>query len=418
MCEAVGELERLADEFRSGEARIRTAKLRERVAKITEERRARDAERNRRPPPDRVIDDLIFGRWPVKPDSADYFRLQVLDADATVGLEEHAHCDDDIDDHNALQEAEREARYARALIARQVYMESAATGTGRRDALSKRWTRYPPVADVDAANLAFIRRAAAKDAINASSLAKVVGALKARGIPIVCRMIRNGIPRRFVWREQQKRFVPGAQLQAEGPELTLLGPSEGLVKKHWNRLPIGDYVARLSFVTIPIKTITPSNQLSYVARFGLGEERILVTGDAGFVDFKARRGKYYPALLRALLPLHLIQVAHHAGNNAHFYRALIKADYPGQEARSLMLLSHATHDKYRPSKEFGMFVEEVRKDGDDVQLLFTSEPSAKKVQDYRDIIHPVVGTPPATVGDVRVGFDETRWQVLRHAVRA
>lgn len=35
---------------------------------------------------------------------------------------------------------------------------------------------------------------------------------------------------------------------------------------------------------------------------------------AGFVDFTRGKGKgFYPALLRSLLPSHVVQVAHHAG---------------------------------------------------------------------------------------------------------
>ena len=64
-----------------------------------------------------------------------------------------------------------------------------------------------------------------------------------------------------------------------------------------------------------------------------------------------------------------------------------------------------------------MFVEDVRREGDDVQLLFTSEPSAAKVRDYRDLIHPVVGAQ-STVGDVRVEFDGREWRVAKHAVKA
>ena len=419
ICQEIGELERRADDFRSGEGRIRTARLRERADALREEQSRRHEERNRPPPPERVIGDLASGRWTYeKRDPADEFRVHLLDADATLGLDgdEHTHADEEFVDEASVEEAERDARYGRAPLARHVYADAAATAHARGEAFKARWQHYPPVAEVDAGNLAFIRRAAAKDAINAISLAKVVSALKARGIPMVCRVIRDGTPRRFVWRAQQKRFVPGAQLASEGPDLMLLGPSEGLVKKHWSRLPIGDYLLRLASVATPIKTITPSNQLSYVARFGVGEEGVLVAGDAGCVDFKAKRGAYYPELLHALLPLHVIQVAHHAGNNAHFYRALLEADYPGQEAKSLLLVSHATHDKHRPSKEFGMFVEDVRREGDDVQLLFTSEPSAAKVRDYRDLIHPVVGAQ-STVGDVRVEFDGREWRVAKHAVK-
>ena len=86
------------------------------------------------------------------------------------------------------------------------------------------------------------------------------------------------------------------------------------------------------------------------------------------------------------------------------------------QAKSLLLVSHATHDKHRPSKEFGRFVEEVRKQGDGVQIIFTSEPSAGKVRDCRDIAHsPVWAT--GKVGALRGEFDGRAWRLVSHAVQ-
>jgi hypothetical protein len=114
-------------------------------------------------------------------------------------------------------------------------------------------------------DFAAIRKSAARDAINAISLANVVEALRAR--------VTNDQPshsrrptRRFVWRSESKRFEGGGGLSKGGLEITLLGPSEGLVRKHWNRLPIGSYAALARLAVIPIKGVTPSNQLSYVMR--------------------------------------------------------------------------------------------------------------------------------------------------------
>jgi hypothetical protein len=171
------------------------------------------------------------------------------------------------------------------------------------------------------------RRSTAKDAITAASLRKVVAALRSRKIPIVCRVIDNGLPRRFVWQRGVQRFVEGSQLLG-APDFNLLGPSRGLVKKHWDRLPIGDY-ARMTFhLLLPSKSIKPSNQLSYVLRLSFEGQGMLVSGDAGCVDFAPRRGpKFHKTLLDALLPLHVIQVAHHGGNNAQFYNVLLSAQY-------------------------------------------------------------------------------------------
>jgi hypothetical protein len=89
------------------------------------------------------------------------------------------------------------------------------------------WSERPERAAVDARGLAIIRKSAAKDAINAASLYKVVAALRRRNIPIVCRIIDDGFPRRFVWQRATQRFVEGKQLVG-APELKLLGPSRGL----------------------------------------------------------------------------------------------------------------------------------------------------------------------------------------------
>ncbi len=292
-----------------------------------------------------------------------------------------------------------------------------AVGPLDRD-LPKRWAADRARATSDALDLATIREAAARDAINAIALAEVVAALTARSIPIRCPIIADGTPAQFGWKAGERRFVASSTTRAMTPSLTLLGPSESLVRKHWSRLPLGDYLARSARARIPIQSITPSNQLSYVARFGFDGQGVLVSGDAGFVDFAPPRGEYYPALLDALLPLHVVQVAHHAGNNGHFYRAVLEAGYGDQEAGSLLLVSHATRDKHRPSREFAAFLERVlAADGAEPRVVFTSKPSAGKVRSFREAIHPVVGEPHL-VGDVRIGFDGDLWTVQRHAIRA
>jgi hypothetical protein len=272
----------------------------------------------------------------------------------------------------------------------------------------------PEAAQAQARSLANIRRAAAKDAINATALHAVMQALRARNIPVRSEIIPDGTPRRYSWREAERRFVPDAP-PSDGPELKLLGPSRALVRKHWNRLPVED-ASRVALAFFSeIKSITPSNQLSYIARIGFAGQGILISGDAGCVDFKPRTGDYYQNLLDAMLPLHVVQVAHHAGNNAHFYRVLSAAKFPEQSDPSLLLLSHATNDRKRPSPEFREFLLNTPLHRNHVQLLFTSRPARNKVRDYRAAIHPVVGAPGA-VGDVRIVFDGQRWQVRAHAV--
>jgi hypothetical protein len=277
------------------------------------------------------------------------------------------------------------------------------------------WRQRRDRAAVDALSLAFIRKSTAKDAITASSLYKVVAALRARRIPIHCRIIDDGSPRRFVWRRDARRFVDGSNLSGQ-PDIVLLGPSRGLVKKHWDRLPIGDYARVMYSMLLPSKSITPSNQLSYVARVGFADQGILISGDAGCTDFAPRsRAKFYQALLDALLPLHVIQVAHHGGRNAQFYNVLLSAKFGTQTASSSLLLSHATNDRSRPSDLFARFVAAVRKDADNVQILFTGRPRDAFVKDYRSLIVKAVG-PPKPAGDIRLGFDGSRWVVKKHAI--
>jgi hypothetical protein len=285
------------------------------------------------------------------------------------------------------------------------------------DRWPERWAEEPPRAGADARDLAIIRRATARDAINAIALAEVVTALVARGIPIRCPIIPDGRPSRFAWSSARRRFLPTTGTSTSGLGLTLLGPSAGLVAKHWHRLPVGEYVARSREARIPLLSITPSNQLSFVARFESGGQGILICGDAGFVDFAPAGGEYSPELLAALVPAHVVQVAHHAGNNAHFYRALLAAGYADQPGQSLLLVSHATRDRHRPSAAFAAFVGQLPPGPDGPKLLFTSKPSADRVRAVRSAAHPPIGTAHL-VGDVRMSFDGDVWQVDRHSVRA
>jgi beta-lactamase superfamily II metal-dependent hydrolase len=277
----------------------------------------------------------------------------------------------------------------------------------------------PDVASAQQLTFAEIRKGSAEDAINAAALYDVVSALRRKRVPIRTEIIPDGEPRRYAWRGDLGRFVPAARGGTE-PILTLLGPSRGLVRKHWNRLPVEQATrVALSFI-VPIKSITPSNQLSYVMRFEHAGQGMLVSGDAGCVDFKLDRTHYHPRLLQALLPLHVLQVAHHGGANGHFYRVLDAAGYADQTDHSYLLLSHATDDRHRPSEEFRLFLLATLGRGEDVQLLFTSKPKPEKVRDFVEAFHPVVGRE-SDRGDVRLifnagSFRRGRWEVASHAV--
>ena len=273
----------------------------------------------------------------------------------------------------------------------------------------------PNVQAAQLASLFSVRKGVAKDAINAQALHDVVQALDTRAIPIRTEIIDDGVPRTYRWSAADDRFVL-AKAPVDGLHFTLLGPSKSLVKKHRDRLPLVEASKVALLFRGEIRSITPSNQLSYIGCFGFLEQVILVSGDAGCVDFKSARNSYHQPLLDAMRPLHVIQVAHHGGNNAHFYRVLDAAKYPEQDAQSYLLLSHALHDKTRPSDVFHDFLLATLGKGDDVKLLFTSEPTRDKVVDYLRAIQPTVGTTGQT-GDIRLEFSAGRWGVTKHTVK-
>jgi hypothetical protein len=201
--------------------------------------------------------------------------------------------------------------------------------------------------------------------------------------------------------------------------LTLLGPSKSLVTKQWDKLPVGEYLARASFGLATPEPITESNQLSYVAVLEQDTQRLLVCGDAGFVDFKPEgRGKpFYPKLLASLAPLHVVQVAHHAGYNKFFYFGLIDAGYDKQTEPSFLLLSHAENDSTRPNEQFGRFIELVRSPQRALSLLFTSQPLEPHVRDFKALAAPVVGVRPTTCGDLQLVHDTNGWRITKHAIQ-
>lgn len=259
--------------------------------------------------------------------------------------------------------------------------------------------------------------ATAKEGIRAISLYKVVKAVKARQIPIRCYIVQDGQPQRFYWQISPRRFIPTKEGKEDDLRITLLGPSRGLVEKHRNRLPHVHYLDLSVRNRIPIETISPSNQLSYVLRICHRDQGILIVGDAGCVDFRRNPWlrEYHKPLLDTLLPLHVIQVAHHGGHNADFYNVLLEGGYAEQTSRSFLTLSHATHDRTRPTPLFEQFVHQVRRSGDYIRILFTSEPTYDKVFKYKELFYP----PTQAIkdcGDIRLAYQLNNWMVVKHAV--
>ena len=274
--------------------------------------------------------------------------------------------------------------------------------------------------EVTAANLAFLAAGSAHDGISAIALEKVVSAARGRSTPIfpVAHVITPGKPKRFGWDSASRSYKEAAPVRKSVPSITLLGPSQALVDKHADRLPVGQYAALARAFTIPIKGITPSNELSYVVRVDFGGQRILLCGDTGMVDFIRGRKLWHRRLIAELRDLSLVQVAHHAGRNAYFYRALLEAATMERSADDeFHLLSHATHDKTRPSPEFAMFAADRARSRRRIRLLFTSTPDIDKIRTYRSLVEPVAGAP-SPQSDVRLSWsaDDRRWQVDRHGV--
>lgn len=260
-----------------------------------------------------------------------------------------------------------------------------------------------------------IRKGTAGDAINAKALFAVVEALQKRSVPFKTEIIPDGTPRFYRWSSATGKFALSRD-SGDGLSFTLLGPSQSLVRKHRDRLPVVEYAKVAFFFLGEIQSISPSNQLSYIGCFQHLGQRILISGDAGCVDFKNGSKTYYPRLLEQLKPLHVIQVAHHGGRNAYFYRVLSAAEYEKQEEQSFLLLSHAENDKTRPSDIFHDFLLTARNDGDDIKLLFTSMPKREKVVDYLTAIHPVIG-PSKKRGDIGLVFEGQSWRVTSHAIQ-
>lgn len=280
-----------------------------------------------------------------------------------------------------------------------------------------------------------IRKSHAKDAITAIFLNDVVQAIKARAVAgisppirVRCETISEGIPKYFGWKKN--RFVQSnADYKAE-LGFHLLGPSKQLVAKLQEKIPVGTMMLAYRVSGLNSGSVTPSNRLSYVLRFHLNDEAILVSGDAGFSDFApARTTHFFAGLLEQLKSLHVVQVAHHGGINHRFYQALDAADLPKQAHWCYLLLSHAANDATRPRAEFANFVALFRQgQKEDVSVLFTSQPLATNVGAFSDLVHPPVlpaGKAPSAQADVRLGYhadpdasnSNTGWQVEAHGIQ-
>ncbi|MBM57700.1 hypothetical protein [Hyphomonas sp.] len=264
--------------------------------------------------------------------------------------------------------------------------------------------------------LDLLRKSHAKNAINAAQLNKVVIALKKKKVPVFARSIQDGVPRRFVWHGATESLVGAKSGVGDGLELILLAPSNGLIDKHRAKLPVARQIAFALYKTIPLKSITESNQLSYVIHLRSEEQGILISGDTGCVDFKPSGNKpYHRQLLDAMHPLNVVQIAHHGGNNTHFYRVLEQCKGKVDLQNAYMLLSHEVRSLYRPNDVFRIFIENIATPHSGPELLFTSAPRLAAVRGFERLIATPT-EPPVDSGDVGLEFDNGAWTVVAHAI--
>ena len=268
--------------------------------------------------------------------------------------------------------------------------------------------------------LARIRKSAHKGAIVAKWLRRLVRKLHSKRVPIRAIDIVAGTPKYFAWDASLLRFRAcnsSTHARSTEPKITILGPSKALIARHAKRLPIGVYFAIMG--QIPLKPVTASNQLSYVMLFEAAGQKILVTGDAGCVDFWDKKAKaYYPLLLAAIKDPHVVQVAHHAGDNYRFYDVLLHNGHASAGSpHSFLLLSHADGDAYRPSAAFDRFINSLTANGGTFELLTTSQPDPAKIGTFQTYYHPATHWPAANVGDIRLSFNNGAWSVDQHLVQ-
>ncbi|MDH1660018.1 hypothetical protein N5E02_01125 [Stenotrophomonas sp. GD03777] len=270
-------------------------------------------------------------------------------------------------------------------------------------------------------SLAGIEKSLSDQAITAIHLARVVEALQRKRVFIEFKSIADGKPDTYCWCPRWNRFLLGVPEIPSLPKLVLLGPSKSLIKKHWKRLPTIHYVAFALMQHVPVKSITPSNALSYSMVFNHGGQGVLISGDTGFVDFvkpESTRSNllFYPELINELKTyLPIVQVAHHGGNNKYFYHALLEAGLKFQKGPCFLLLSHEEDSEHRPSLAFESFLSRVHPC--DVKLLFTSRPRKIATYNYEHLYESVVGSPSNnTRGDVQIIYKGGVWMTTKHAV--
>lgn len=266
-------------------------------------------------------------------------------------------------------------------------------------------------------SLQHLVKTTARKAINGAALHRLTAALARAKIVPQYRTINRGIPEDFRWNAAAKRFETASGSGVAPTQIALLGPSDWLVGKFRDRLPART-AAYMAFTTdIPVKNITPSNDLSYVLTVSHAGQTILICGDTGMWDFRIPWKGFEQKLIDRLTDVSVAQVAHHAGLNRYYYHSLLEAWQARSDAVPYLLISHAENDIHRPNQEFETFVQKTW-DSNATNLLFTSQPRASRVTSIRHRLYKLRGVPEAVARcDIRMSYGSAEWSVIQHGIK-
>ena len=226
----------------------------------------------------------------------------------------------------------------------------------------RRWADDPARATSDALDLATIRQAAARDAINAIALAEVVAALTARSIPIRCPIIPDGTPQQYRWRTAERRFVAssargGTSTRADTARPVGVPRPQALDPAAPGRLP-----RPLGAGADPDPVDHPEQPAQL-----RGPLELRGSGDPGQRGRRIRRLRTAPGRLlprrcsTRCCPCTWSRWPTTPGTTRTSTAPCSRPGTATRSADSLLLVSHATRDKHRPSAEFAMFLEQARR---------------------------------------------------------
>ena len=125
-------------------------------------------------------------------------------------------------------------------------------------------------------SLRHLVKTTSRKAINGAALHRLTAALaKAKIVPQYL-TIDRGIPKDFRWDAGRQQFEPASGPGVAKTQIALIGPSDWLVSKFRDRLPARTAAHMALTSKIPVKGITPSNDLSYVLTISHAGQTILI----------------------------------------------------------------------------------------------------------------------------------------------